>query len=81
MAEVNGKLISCDRCGKIAFLKCTGEGETDGGFTRWNNFEPDPPGWGYLREVGRLCSDCNSEYNRLLENFKSKGEEGANDAT
>lgn len=44
--EVNGKLCTCDRCGAQVFLKTIGEGERDGGFTRWNNFEPYPEGWG-----------------------------------
>lgn len=71
MAEINGRLIICDRCGKTAFLACTGEGERDGGFTRWNKFEPAPEGWDYHSETGRLCPDCNKEYNILLENFKN----------
>lgn len=45
MAEIKGKIVTCDRCGKNIFLKCTGEGEADGGFTRWNKFEPMPAGW------------------------------------
>lgn len=45
MSEVTGKLVACDRCGQQIFLRCTGEGEADGGFTRWNKFESLPDGW------------------------------------
>lgn len=68
MAEVNGKLVTCDRCGKQIFLKTIGDEERDGGFTRWNKFEPFPDGW---EKIGvptepkcqhhiylRVCPDC-----------------------
>ena len=45
MAKINGQTVICDRCNTQIFIKCIGEGETDGGFTRWNNFEPLPEGW------------------------------------
>lgn len=47
MAQVNGELTTRDRCGKQLFRKCIGEGEADGGYTRWNKFEPYPDGWEY----------------------------------
>ena len=72
MAEAKGKLVSCDRCGDTVFLKCTGEGETDGGYTRWNTFETFPDGWAYHHEVGSLCPSCNAEYKRLIVDFKKK---------
>ena len=75
MAEVNGKLVSCDRCNETVFLKCTGEGERDGGFTRWNNFEPIPSGWGNHFEVGLLCPKCNGEYRHLINSFMGTVEE------
>lgn len=70
MAEEKGMLKTCDRCGKTIFLKCTGEGEMDGGFTRWNEFEPAPQGWDYVRDVGTLCPDCMCDYNFMIDNFK-----------
>lgn len=70
MAEINGRLIICDRCGATAFCKCAGEGEADGGFTRWNKFEPAPDGWDWHSDTGSLCSACNEEYTTLIENFK-----------
>ena len=45
MASVNGQLTICDRCGTQIFRRTTGDGEADGGFTRWNNFESYPEGW------------------------------------
>lgn len=74
MAEVNGKIVMCDRgqCGATVFLKCTGEGETDGGFTRWNKFEPLPEGWGRQIEVGTLCPKCNAEFKRLRDDFMNR---------
>lgn len=73
MAEVNGKLVSCDRCETKIFLKCTGEGERDGGFTRWNTFEPFPEGWEWHSEVGRLCPACNEKYKALVNTFMTEG--------
>lgn len=75
MAEINGRMIICDRCGESAFLKCTGEGERDGGFTRWNKFEPVPEGWDRHYEVGLLCPNCNREYEALMRRFKNLPEE------
>lgn len=77
MAEVKGKLVTCDRpgCGRQVFLKTTGEGERDGGYTRWNTFEPYPEGWETHWEAGGiLCPGCAREYNVLLEQFK-RGQE------
>lgn len=74
MAQVNGKLCSCDRCEKTIFLRCTGEGERDGGFTRWNKFEPYPDGWEWHSDTGQLCPECNAIYKKLVEDFKSKVE-------
>jgi len=72
MAEVNGKLCTCDRCGAQVFLKTTGDGEADGGFTRWNKFEPYPEGWKFYHDVGRVCPTCNEEYQHLLTDFLKK---------
>lgn len=70
MAEVKGKLCSCDRCGETVFLKATGEGETDGGYTRWNKFESYPEGWKSRWEVGTLCPGCNALFDKLLAEFR-----------
>lgn len=59
MAEAKGLLKICDRCGETVFLKTIGDGEADGGYTRWNKFETPPEGWGYSLKVGTLCPKCN----------------------
>lgn len=71
MGSVNGKILKCDRCDKEIFLKTTGEGETDGGYTRWNKFEEPPEGWGYCTEVhGDLCPECRAKLEKILEDFR-----------
>ena len=85
MAEVKGRITTCDRCGAEVFSKCTGEGETDGGFTRWNKFEALPEGWGLVAVpilVGwtghgnvyngylQVCPDCHKLWDAVvLEGF------------
>ena len=70
MAFVNGRKYTCDRCGDETFCKCTGEGELDGGYTRWNKFEPLPTGWETHGDTGLLCPDCNGLYKRMIHSFK-----------
>lgn len=41
----------------------------DGGFTRWNRFEPLPSGWSSHSETGLLCPICNEEFNRIMDAF------------
>jgi hypothetical protein len=69
MSRINGQLMTCDKCGKQVFLRAIGEGETDGGYTRWNKFEPFPDGWSV--EEGDLCPDCTKEYQEMLKGFWS----------
>jgi hypothetical protein len=82
MAGVNGQLTICDRCGAQHFRKCIGEGEADGGYTRWNKFEDLPKGWGFvdvprkgIRASGRLrsdevsikvCPDCHALWTKVV---------------
>lgn len=70
MSSVNGRLLTCDRCGEQIFLKCTGEGETDGGFTRWNNFETPPEGWDWVNDVGSVCPRCWKDFQAMMERYK-----------
>lgn len=73
MGKVEGVLLTCDRCGKSVFLKKLGERERDGGFTRWQEHESVPDGWKYSCDLGSwLCSKCNTEYEKIKEEFKSK---------
>lgn len=71
--RTNGRMMKCDRCGEETFCKCTGEGEMDGGFTRWNKFE-EAEGWSSECGIGDLCPECTQEYKRLKEEFASKVE-------
>lgn len=66
-----GKLMTCDRCGRTAFFKCTGERETDGGHTRWSTFE-EAVGWTrhFEYETGDLCPSCSEEFNLIVGQFK-----------
>ena len=75
MAWTNGRRYTCDRCGAECFCKCTGEGELDGGYTRWNNFEPLPSGW-KTHAIGLLCPDCNGVYGEWVEKYMGGGAEG-----
>lgn len=69
MSEVRGKIITCERCGAKIFVKTIGDGESDGGFTRWNKFE-ESPGWGHDCRVGiDLCPECRKELDLLCGNF------------
>ena len=68
MSRVNGQMRTCDRCGKQVFLKTIGEGEADGGFTRWNNFEP-AEGWSVNK--GDLCPVCTLEFEKRVNEFWS----------
>ena len=72
MATIDGRKIICDRCGAEIFCAKIGEGETDGGWTKWDKFEPTPDGWGYHSGIGQLCPACNYEYEAILDNFKTQ---------
>lgn len=71
MSRENGQLRTCDKCGKTIFLKSTGEGEADGGFTRWNKFE-DAVGWNWREGYKDLCPDCIKKYDELYNEFRDK---------
>ena len=72
MSSENGRLLTCDRCGKQIFLRCTGEGEADGGYTRWNVFENPPEGWDWVKDVGSVCPECWKDFQRMMEQYKKK---------
>lgn len=73
--RTNGRMMTCDRCGKEQFFKHINDSETDGGFTRWNNFE-SADGWSHEYRIGDLCPECTEEYERLKEQFKAGGNNG-----
>jgi hypothetical protein len=65
---MNGTLITCDICGTTVFIKRTGTGEADGGFTRWNQFE-EAPGWTRISSYGfeQVCPECAKEVGDSVE--------------
>ena len=71
MSRENGKRIICDRCGEQVFVKHIGDGERDGGFTRWNEFEPTPEGWG-MHKFYDLCPACSSAWNKIETQFMNQ---------
>ena len=71
MSSKNGQMLICDRCGAWVFRNCVGEGEMDGGFTRWNKFAP-APGWNIIAQVGDVCPSCWQDYQDMLEQYRKK---------
>lgn len=72
MAEVKGKLLTCDRCQKTWFLKYLGDTELDGGFTQIANFEDDPEWQSHATVQGKyvtLCPACAEEWKRIGIDF------------
>lgn len=77
MSQVNGQLTTCERCGAQVFRKCTGEGDLDGGYTRWNTFEPYPEGWGLVSvpkgvapyDNVRVCPACHKVWDQAIMSY------------
>ena len=78
MAEVNGKMMTCDRCGDSVFLQLTRTHEPDGGLSRWDEFRDLPDGWGYttlmfcLPSAGDrvlLCPGCSRAFTDMQRAF------------
>lgn len=69
MAYYNGRLMICDRCGAKGFARTTGEGDADGGYTRWNKFE-DLEGWSYETDIGSMCPVCAAQWAETKAAFK-----------
>lgn len=76
MATKLGKYYICDRCGTTSFCEKIGEGETDGGFTRFGKFE-EAKGWTTvyqevshgMRSSKLLCPVCSEKYDELMRGF------------
>lgn len=85
MASQRGKMVSCDRCGESIFIKEleAKENETDGGFTRWNEYKYEdlPEGWGAVA-FGKgwggvshtLCPRCSELFDKHHKVFFRVGE-------
>ena len=79
MSEQRGKLVMCDRCGESIFVKelVATERETDGGFTRWNEYKYEdlPEGWSSATfgrgfcENYKLCPHCYELFEKYRKMF------------
>lgn len=69
MSSAKGKLRTCDRCGASVFLKYTGSKEYDGGWTVYDYFESAPEGLTWVADIGDLCPECHTEYEKIKNNF------------
>lgn len=67
MTAIEGKMLTCDVCGKSLFLKFVGKREADGGYTKWREYE-NADGWTSVRvgkiSLGNVCPKCDE----LLQN-------------
>lgn len=67
--RTEGQTLTCDVCGASVFLKYEGEGASDGGFSRWRNYERPPEGWNGadVRGIGDLCPECSARVRAAIE--------------
>ena len=81
MSRQRGQLLTCDRCGETVFLKelAAKEKDTDGGFTRWNEYkhEEPPEGWSYkyfgeYSDHYDLCPECSKKLEEIRNGFLYK---------
>ena len=76
MSTKLGKYYICDRCGTTSFFEKIGEGETNGGFTRFDKFE-EAEGWNTVYPEAThvtgssklLCPICSQKYDKLMKEF------------
>lgn len=67
--EVRGIMSFCCRCNTAVFRKYIGQGERDGGFTKWDKYEDLPDGWLYETEFGYLCPECAHKFKAFMTYF------------
>ena len=67
--EAKGKIITCNRCGKVTFLKYLGLDDLDGGFTTFDKYEKLPDSWMYMSQIGDLCPDCAHKFKSFIKEF------------
>lgn len=76
MSTKLGKYYICDRCGTTSFCEKIGEGEADGGFTKFDKFK-EAEGWitvypevsHGMRSSKLLCPACGEKYDKLMREF------------
>ena len=68
--KIEGQLIKCDypNCEEHIMRAKIGEGETDGGYTKYAKYEPKPEGWGYV-DSKDLCPDHYQYYLDMIAEF------------
>ena len=69
MAEVKGKMITCNRDSNFVFLKRLVDGDTDGGFTKYERYEDLPSDWMFATQFGYLCPKCAREFRTFMTTF------------
>ena len=69
MVETKGKMITCKRDNNWVFLKYLGEGDVDGGYTKYDKYEKLPDDWLYETRFGYLCPKCAREFREFMTNF------------
>ena len=69
MRGTKGLQIACAKCNTELFLKLIGTNETNGGYTRWDEFEEVPEDWLYETAFGYLCPKCATQFKRLMTEF------------
>ena len=71
MAQIKGKLILCSgkNCSNTAFVKFTGEGDTDGGYTKFDTYENLPDGWENYTGIGDLCPECATKLKMFIKDL------------
>lgn len=73
MAQIDGKLVICDRCGERAFTKLK-KTVTCGTNETIIEYEDLPKGWYLHYYFGDLCPKCAKEYEETQKKFFAKGE-------
>ena len=78
MAEIKGKMLICDICGKSVFLEylVTNSERHYGGFGSYEVYEEPPEGWNFspivYNGVRNLCPDCSAPLNELEKKHKEE---------
>lgn len=79
MAEVQGKMLICNRCEEKVFIKRMSSRIILN--SHLETFDDKPIGWYQMNEKTHFCPKCAVEYGELMRDFLEKGntEEVTND--